>query len=284
MSQYFEVDADVKPEIPATSEPALSPAERKKREVWEQIQQRQRSQRDESEPIQPEEKFDANPWLRRTKWTNHLEGFTMDTLIPWIQMPSKKEPVLQSICDSIDRTARHAQQTMSKEVNIFVLFKINRKERGKDVNKPFEARMEDDSFQRYVRAWQQIVCYLYRTHQIPRRRRPRYRFTPAQQTAFQELIRFAEITDSEDHLREDEIDEDEGEEDEGDDDEEDGESEPSDDETSEDDPSEVEEDNDDGFNGSTLIPSEPWSPPTVSKRAKASPPQKTKKMMCEMDR
>jgi hypothetical protein len=196
----------------------------------------------------------------------------MDTLIPWIQMPSKKEPVLQSICDSIDRTARHAQQTMSKEVNIFVLFKINRKDRGKDVTKLFKARMEDDSFKRYVRVWQQIVCYLYRTHQIPRRRRPRYRFTPAQQTAFQELIRFAEITDSEDHLREDEIDEDEGEEDEGDDDEEDGESEPSDDETSEDDPSEVEEDNDDGFDGSTLIPSEPWSPPTVSKRAKASPP------------
>jgi hypothetical protein len=270
MPQYFEVDADVKPEIPATSEPALSPAERKKREVWEQIQQRQRSQRDESEPIQPEEKFDANPWLRRTKWTNHLEGFTMDTLIPWIQMPSKKEPVLQSICDSIDRTARHAQQTMSKEVNIFVLFKINRKERGKDVNKPFEARMEDDSFQRYVRAWQQIVCYLYRTHQIPRRRRPRYRFTPAQQTAFQELIRFAEITDSEDHLREDEIDEDEGEDDEGD--EEDRESDSSDDETSEDSQSDAEEDHNDGLNGSTLIPSEPWSPPTVRKRAKASPP------------
>ena len=67
-------------------------------------------------------------------------------------MPSKKESVLQSIYDSIDRTARYAQQTMSKEVNIFVLFKINRKEQGKDVTKLFKARMEDDSFKRYVRA------------------------------------------------------------------------------------------------------------------------------------
>ena len=99
-------------------------------------------------------------------------------------MPSKKESVLQSIYDSIDRTARYAQQTILKEVNIFVLFKINRKDRGKDVTKPFEARMEDDSFKRYVRVWQQIVCYLYRTYQIPRQRRPRYRFTAAQQTAF----------------------------------------------------------------------------------------------------
>ena len=76
----------------------------------------------------------------------------MDTLIPWIQIPSKKESVLQSICDSIDRTAHHAQQTMLKEVNIFVLFKINRKEREKDVTKLFKARIEDDSFKRYVRA------------------------------------------------------------------------------------------------------------------------------------
>jgi hypothetical protein len=121
------------------------------------------------------------------------------------------------------------------------------------------------------------VCYLSRTHQIPRRRRPRYRFTPAQQTAFQELIRLAEITDSEDHLREDEIDEDEEEEEEEEEeedegDEEDRESDSSDDETSEDGQSDAEEDHDDGFDGSTLIPSEPWSPPTVRKRAKASPP------------
>jgi hypothetical protein len=43
---------------------------------------------------------------------------------------------------------------MSKEVNIFVLFKVNRKDRGKDVTKLFKARMEDDSFKRYVRVWQ----------------------------------------------------------------------------------------------------------------------------------
>jgi hypothetical protein len=94
MSQYFEVDANIEPEIPATPEPTISPTEKKKREVWEQIQQRQPSQTEESDTIEPEDKFDANPWLRRTKWTNHLEGFSMDTLIPWIQMPSKKESVL----------------------------------------------------------------------------------------------------------------------------------------------------------------------------------------------
>ena len=96
------------------------------------------------------------------------------------------------------------------------------------------------------------------------------------------MIRLAEITDSEEHLREDEINEDKGEEDKGD--EEDGKSDSSDNETSKDSQSDAEEDNDDGFDGSTLILSEPWSLPTVCKRAKASPPQKTKKMMCEMDR
>jgi hypothetical protein len=40
MSQYFEVDANIKPEIPATPEPTISLTEKKKREVWEQIQQR----------------------------------------------------------------------------------------------------------------------------------------------------------------------------------------------------------------------------------------------------
>ena len=75
------------------------------------------------------------------------------------------------------------------------------------------------------------------------------------------MIRLAEITDSKEHLREDKINEDEGEEDEGD--EEDGESDSSDDETSKDSQSDAEEDNNDGFKGSTLILSEPWSLPPV---------------------
>jgi hypothetical protein len=41
MLQYFEVDANIEPEIPATPEPIISLTEKKKREVWEQIQQRQ---------------------------------------------------------------------------------------------------------------------------------------------------------------------------------------------------------------------------------------------------
>jgi hypothetical protein len=97
------------------------------------------------------------------------------------------------------------------------------------------------------------------------------------------LIRFAEITDNEGHLYEGEIDEDEGEKD-NEDDEEDRESNSSDDETSEDTQSDAEEEDDGGFEWSTLVPSEPWSTPTVRKRAQASPPKMTKKMMCAMDR
>ena len=89
------------------------------------------------------------------------------------------------------------------------------------------------------------------------------------------MIRLAEITDSEDHLRKDDINEDEEEEEEEEEEEgdkEDRKSDSSDDETSKDGQSDAEEDHNDGFDGSTLIPSEPWSPPTVHKRSKVSPP------------
>lgn len=57
-----------------------------------------------------------------------------------------------------------AQATVQTSVNIEVLFEIIRKESNVKPGYPFEARMGEDTKQRYKQAWQRVIGYVFRTH------------------------------------------------------------------------------------------------------------------------
>ena len=139
---------------------------------------------------------DANPWLERIGWAQHTAGFTFEQMIPWAIMPHEDEIALQRICGGFVRMIDKAQQWMlGPHCTFFARVEINRKEEGKTANKPFEARMGEDTKKRYCEVWQRVICYVYRTHQMDRR--PRYRLTPSQQEALTGLIQLAQQAEEE---------------------------------------------------------------------------------------
>jgi hypothetical protein len=57
-------------------------------EMFETIRTKQEERENQLQVVSPGEKLDANPWLERVEWVRHLDGFHMDTLIPWIELPN----------------------------------------------------------------------------------------------------------------------------------------------------------------------------------------------------
>ena len=100
---------------------------------------------------------------------------------------------------------QQAQQLiLSRRCTFFARVEINRKEEGKTPIRPFQARMGDDTKERYIRIWQQIICYIYRTHQMERR--PQYRLTANQQRVLDRLVLLAQQSDSPNAVDESDID------------------------------------------------------------------------------
>ena len=123
--------------------------------------------------------MDANPWLNRTGWARHLEGFEWGTIAQWGEKPSEEEITLQTIYRVFQSVVDKAQRYMiSPACQHFVKVAINRKDPHKDPKSPFQARMEEDSKARYVEVWQKMIGYVYRTFRGEKR--PSYRFLPDQ--------------------------------------------------------------------------------------------------------
>jgi superfamily II DNA helicase RecQ len=132
---------------------------------------------------------EPNLWLRRVGWDQHLAGIDRPALLASIQaVDPVKERVLFGICSSFKRMIQQAQQTTVRSMAMLsTLFEVNRKERGKKARKPFDSRMEPESFTRYIGVWIQVLCYLYRTHDWTTTKRPGYRLTSQQEKALEQL-------------------------------------------------------------------------------------------------
>ena len=131
----------------------------------ERIRDKQEAIASQQAIAQPEQMSDANPWLERVEWAHYLAGFTFEEMIPWAELPKDDEVILQRLCDGFAGMIQQAQQLiLSRRCTFFARVEINRKEEGKTPIRPFQARMGDDTKERYIRIWQQIICYIYRTH------------------------------------------------------------------------------------------------------------------------
>ena len=186
----------------ATVRPSMS--QKGQREL-ERIRGQQEAIASQQAIAQPEQISDANPWLERVEWAHHLAGFTFEEMIPWVELPREDESELEWICKGFSHMIDQAQELiMSRRCTFFARVEINRKEEGKNPIRPFQARMGDDTKERYVRIWQQIICYIYRTHYMERR--PPYRLTAQQQQAFDRVVLLAQHGDHPSAASESEVD------------------------------------------------------------------------------
>ncbi len=85
-----------------------------------------------------------------------------------MESPREVKAILQAMCHNLTRVTNIAQQlVMTVECGSFARFEINRKDVEKKPRRPFQARMETETKQRYQQAWHRIICIMYRTYQAP---------------------------------------------------------------------------------------------------------------------
>ncbi len=197
--EYFEVGpvSGGNPNLPVIPESSM--AEKCQREL-ERITAQQEVIASQQAVAQPEQMSDTNPWLERVEWAHHLAGFSFEEMIQWAELPRDDEITLQRICNGFGRTIDVAQQLIfSQRCTFFARVEINRKEKEKTPQRPFQARMGDDTKKRYGQVWQQMICYIYRTHQMENR--PRYQLTPDQERELEGLIHLAQQSDDDEAIR-----------------------------------------------------------------------------------
>lgn len=132
-----------------------------------------------------DDKTDANAWLRRTGWSAHLDGLDV-TELEEMQAPiTENEIELQYMRNAQDRVLQTAYSIcQGHRIGLAALFEINRREVTQRAKKPFETRMEDDSWQRYKGVMHKILYIVYRAESRERDSRPPYEMTAAQEQAW----------------------------------------------------------------------------------------------------
>ena len=96
--------------------------------------------------------------------------------------------MLRRVWESFERVAKAAQGTAQLSVvGHAALFEVNRKQASVKATKPFDGRMEEDTWERYTEVFRKVLCYIWRTQERGEDEGPAYVFTKKQGRLFDEL-------------------------------------------------------------------------------------------------
>ncbi|KAF6781767.1 hypothetical protein CSOJ01_16052, partial [Colletotrichum sojae] len=128
-----------------------------------------------------DEKLEPNGWLYRVGWTKDLEGLNKARLQEATRPIEDDEETLRVMWAVFDAVADKARATAAPhKVGHDVLFEAERREMGQKPVRPFDNRMEADTWQRYKEVWRKMICIWFRTDEWADEDRPPYRFTVRQ--------------------------------------------------------------------------------------------------------
>ena len=144
-----------------------------------------------------DERKEPNPWLNRAGWVEHLKGLDAARLQDSTRPIADDEPVLQRMWDAMEEVLNAAQAaTAFSRVGQAVLFEVNRKEAHVKPRKPFDGRLEEDTWVRYKEVFRKLLCFIQRTECWDDADRPKYAFTPKQGDLFDAFEEAAQGTDA----------------------------------------------------------------------------------------
>lgn len=195
-SQYFAIIDNQESSDPSSTTPGSI--------FWEKAtQQYAQYEQQATERIQLGHVDEANPWLRRTGWVLYLNSFSSHQLLEYIQMPAVNdsmdhthvlnpdEHAIQAIWMAMGELGRVSQQSII-HTGVFVRLEAIRTERHQTRYQPLEAYQDSETMKERVRPWQQMLIFFWRTQQgASDQTHPRYRFTPRQQAAWDQLVQVA---------------------------------------------------------------------------------------------
>ncbi|VTT59515.1 unnamed protein product [Fusarium fujikuroi] len=149
---------------------------------------------EENEIKVADEKKEPSAWLERTGWAGHLQRFkAKKDLSPLAAPLQEDEPVLQVICDTFDRLADHAKAAaVPSIVGLAALYQIERKEIHIKPSKPFDNRLEDESWTQYKGYWMTMLRIWHRMDDRQDEDRPPYKLTIRQGDLWDEFVEAAE--------------------------------------------------------------------------------------------
>ncbi|KAF4333412.1 atp-dependent dna helicase, partial [Fusarium beomiforme] len=176
-SGWFEVGFGA----PATQTP--DEAARMQQAIRAIEQKQEQFEREDKECIKAADaKTDANAWLERVGWADHLQGLDPEAMRQLTDLVGEEEHVLQLIHDSVMRVMSQARTTAAPStVGTQALFEVQRKEVDKKPRRPFDNRIEEDTWARYTAVWSKLICYIYRAEGIAEdNKRPGFKLTKRQ--------------------------------------------------------------------------------------------------------
>jgi len=187
-NRWFEVERGREPE-PVDRMSAQAEAD-KRIKVYSKVEAEMSFTQQKNHSIMPPDgKSDVSPWLDRVGWPEHLAGQPFHHWVPFIREPGEDEPVLQRIDESLERIMDKARSVTSRaKIGHNAMCELRRKNWSEPVkDKPFDERIEPDTWVRYKREWRRVIWVIDRTrHEEDKKRRPPHRLTPQQGSAWDE--------------------------------------------------------------------------------------------------
>jgi hypothetical protein len=150
--------------------------------------------------IQPSELDEANPWLKRTRWAEYLQGLNTEELLASIEEPmdDDEDPIetqARAIWVAMDGLIRHSQQVVT-QVGHQLRIKAVQTEKHQNQHRPLQAYMDQETIIKHMRPWQQMMMFFVRTQAEHEWQSPGYGFTPRQRKTWRVLCQLAEPADS----------------------------------------------------------------------------------------
>ncbi|KAJ0299009.1 hypothetical protein KNSL1_013682 [Colletotrichum chrysophilum] len=143
------------------------------------------------------EKLEPNPWLHRVGWAEHLRGLDANTLFKTTEAIREEETTLQRMWETVSTVLDQSRAASGPNtVGHAVLFEAQRSEAHVKPRRPFDNRMEEDTWTRYKDVWRVLLCIWFRTQEMTDEERPPYKLTTQQEDTWDRFEQLAEAADT----------------------------------------------------------------------------------------
>lgn len=109
---------------------------------------------------------ETSPWLQLTRWLSYLNGHCLLDVAALVRQPdATTEPVLLSICNSLERVIEDAYYSVCNDsINIFDQVRINSfLQRPSATDRPLLVKLQRSTWRHYTRIWKALLSFVVRT-------------------------------------------------------------------------------------------------------------------------
>lgn len=159
-------------------------------------------------------------WLQLTEWARFLAGHSLPAAARLIDFPvgygsglktqpasygdrgalpslPTFDPVLHHILDAFDRVIQRARQSLaSGKLNAFDQHRLNSFLANRTARKPLLHLLQEESYRKYVRVFQRLLCYAYRRAWVKEGPELSFRATDEQLLALTSMVHVAQDLDN----------------------------------------------------------------------------------------